>query len=64
MTSEQKNERRRVENRLERARALLQAADLEWSAHYEKFDHKTYEHKWLIIHRRVKRIESTLRGYD
>jgi hypothetical protein len=64
MTSEQRAEKKRVEKRLVVAKSLRHKADVEYSAHYEKCDYETYGHKWLILDRRVRRIEQTLRGYD
>jgi hypothetical protein len=64
MTTEDRAEKKRVEKRLAAAKSLREKASKEYADHYYRCDHKTYEHRWLILDRRVRRISATLRGYD
>jgi hypothetical protein len=64
MTSEEKSEKKRVEKRLLNALKLRELAAREAQDHCAQSDHGAYSHRWLIIDRRVRQIESTLRGYD
>jgi len=64
MTSEERNEKKRVEKRLAVAKALRRKAFEEYSKHYYKGDWKKFKHRWLVLDRRVRRIERTLLGYE
>ena len=64
MTTEDRAEKKRVEKRLAAAKSLREKASKEYADHYSRCDYETYEHRWLILDRRVRRISATLRGYD
>jgi len=64
MTSEEKAEKKRVENRLLIALKLREKIHLKYIPFCATDTHAKFSHECLVLDRRIRRIEATLRGYD
>ena len=64
MTSEEKNEKRRIEIRLDKARHDMRIAFALASRSKGQLDSPKFYHLLEVLVARVERIVATLRGYD